>query len=76
LTAVRRAQYPSSKSRISFGSPAGTAGSPPSVEAPPLQTLVAAPERSQLATNDLDLSQGLPSKFDLGLEHADIPQGN
>jgi hypothetical protein len=35
---------------------------------PPLQTLAfAAHERSQLATNDLDLSQGLPAKFDLGL---------
>jgi hypothetical protein len=35
---------------------------------PPLQTLFfAAHEGSQLATNDLDLSQGLPSKFDLGL---------
>jgi hypothetical protein len=34
----------------------------------------AAHERSQLATNDLDFPQGSPPKFDLRLEHADIPQ--
>jgi hypothetical protein len=34
----------------------------------------AAHERSQLATNDLNFPQGLPSKFNLRLDHADIPQ--
>jgi hypothetical protein len=31
-------------------------------------------ERSQLATNDLDFAQGLPSKFDLRLDRTDISQ--
>jgi hypothetical protein len=45
------------------------------MQAPSMQASnFAAHERSQLATNDLDFSQGLPSKFDLRLDHADIPQ--
>jgi hypothetical protein len=36
----------------------------------------AAPDRSQLETNDFDFPQRLPSKFDLRLEQADIPPRN
>jgi hypothetical protein len=55
--------------------PSNAAGSPPPpVGPPPMQAGdFAAHERSQLATNNLDFPQGLPSKFDLRLEHADIP---
>ena len=53
----------------------GTTGSSPPVAAPPLQThAVAAHKWPQLAANGLDLSQGLPSKFDLGFQHVDISQ--
>jgi hypothetical protein len=53
------------------------AGSPQPVAPPPLRALAfAAHEWPKLATNGLDLSQGLPSKFDLSLEHADVPQCN
>jgi hypothetical protein len=52
-------------------------GSPQPVAPPPLQPLAfAAHERPQPATNDFDLSQGLSTKFDLGLKHANIPQRN
>ena len=49
--------------------------SPAPVSQPAAQPLVLAThERLQPATNDFDVPQSAPSKFDLGLESANVPQ--
>src|SRR5262245_47706999 len=62
---------PNRQQRATSGGPRLDA-SPPGAPSPLQTSGFVAPERSQLATDDVDLSQSLPSKFDLSLEHVDI----